>query len=123
MDIKTLKKIRQKESNIKVGLSELPMHFYEDCREALDYSFKSNNYREFQDIQSLVQNIHEIRQGKLLNYAIYRSVNSRLIESNPIENILKDEEELLNSFLSALAKNNEDIDLLLDGYYFQEVRL
>ena len=120
MDFKTLEKIRKKEASSKTALSSLPNDFYKDCQEALDYAFKTNDYQGFTDIQRLVQNIHQIRQGKLLNFAIYRSIRNRDLESP--DNILPHEEKLLNQFLASLNENNDDFDVLLNGYYFQEVR-
>ena len=121
MDFKTLEKIRKKESSNKSGLSQLPNDFYKDCQEALDYAFKTNDYQLFSDIQRLVHNIHEMRQGKLLTFAIYRSIRNKGID-NSIENILPHEEKILNQFLTSLHENNEDLDVMLNGYYFQEVR-
>jgi len=122
MDVKTLKKIRQKESGSKSSLSELPANFYEDVQEALDYAFKSNDYDDFINIQIIFKNLCEIRLGKLLKFAVYRSTPKRMENADPVENILAEEQLLLNKFLEDIALFQDNLDVKLNGYFFQEVR-
>lgn len=121
MDVRTLKRIRQKEKGSKANLSELPVKYYEDCLESLDAAFKDGDYSNFKDMLILIKSINEIRQGKILKFAVYRSTPKRMIEANPVANILHEEETLLEDFLSCIERYNDKLDLKLNGYYFQEV--
>lgn len=120
MNVKTLETLRKKESSSKSELQMLPSNFFEDCKQAMDHAFKSQDYRGFVDIQRLVKNINQMRQGKILKFAIYRSIGSGHLEKP--ENILPHEEKLLNKFMNNLLEHNDELDLMLDGYYFQEVK-
>lgn len=121
MDSKTLEKIRKQEGTHRNDLSRLPDNYYEDCREALSYAFKTQDYEEFKTMQIIIKHINERRMGKLLNYAIYRSTPRRMINSEPISNILPEEQKLLDSFLASIAQFNDELDLKMDGYLLQEV--
>ena len=119
LDLKTIERIRKSEHLNSAGLSKLPDGFYEDCQEAMDDAFKSGDYRLFRDLQRIVQNINEVRQGKILNIAIYRSARSDKME--PVFNILPHEEKMLSQMINVIQDSNDALDLILNGYYSQNV--
>ena len=116
-DVKTIEMLRKKERLNRAGLSKLPDGFYEQCQEAMDQAFKSGDDGLFSDLQRIVQDITEIRQGKILKIAIYRSARFNALE--PVSNILPHEEKMLNEVISVIHEENYDVDVLLHGYYFQ----
>lgn len=120
LDFKTIERIRKSERLNRAGLSKLPDDFYEDCQEAMDEAFKRGDYDLFRDLQRVVQNINEVRQGKILNIAIFRS--ARFDKMDPVFNILPHEEKMLSQMINVIHDSNDALDLILNGYYSQNVR-
>lgn len=117
LDLKTIEMFRKKERLNRAGLIKLPDGFYEQCQEAMDDAFKKQDYALFRDLQRIVQDITEVRQGKILKLAIYRSARFNALE--PVSNILPHEEKLFREVITVLWEENYEIDVLLNGYYFQ----
>ena len=119
INLTSLKEIKKNESTNKTILSKLPNNFYSDCSEELEKLFKDGDYDRFTEFQNVMVRIHEQRIGKILNSVMYRSVSKI---DNALPNLTEDEAVLFNNLVESIHKNIDDVDLLVNGYYLQEVR-
>ena len=120
LDTNTLKKISRTEGSLRGGLCELPSNYYDQCRQLLDNAFNAGDYDEFTHIQMYVHQIHEKRQAKIMRFAVYRSILERE-NAEPVRNILPEEENLMENLIKCFFDSNDNLDLVLDGYYNQRL--